>query len=82
MLLPVPKDLLPPATKAKVRQRHMDGEEDSETDSEGESEEPHLTEVNDDLVDMAVFSSLIDLPFEVPGDEYNGREPWYFTEKH
>ncbi|EME47312.1 hypothetical protein DOTSEDRAFT_21105 [Dothistroma septosporum NZE10] len=73
VLLPVPKEILPPACKEKARRRHTDDEEDSETDSE--DEEPQL-------VDMSVFSSLVDLPFEVPGDDYNGREPWYFTEKH
>lgn len=81
VLLPVPKELLP--EKAKARQRHTDGGEDSETDSDGEELQVSGKEVDAaQLVGMSVFSSVIALPFEVPGDAYSGREPWYFTEKH
>ncbi|KAK6439983.1 hypothetical protein LTR95_003791 [Oleoguttula sp. CCFEE 5521] len=36
----------------------------------------------DGLADMSVFDDVIKPPFMIPGVEYEGREPWYFQEKH
>ncbi|EME85501.1 uncharacterized protein MYCFIDRAFT_133255 [Pseudocercospora fijiensis CIRAD86] len=58
--------ILPVARKVK------DENGDEETDDEGEDEKA--------LVSMNAFANVIDLPFEVPGEEYAGREPWYFME--
>nr|OQO15934.1 hypothetical protein B0A51_17120 [Rachicladosporium sp. CCFEE 5018] len=35
-----------------------------------------------DLADMSVFDGVVKPPFMIPGVEYDGREPWYFQEKH
>lgn len=72
VLLPVANDKFP-------GKRSVD-EDDNETESESEdpvSAEPAKTNVGTD-----VFRGLIDIPFEIPGPCYNGREPWYFTEEH
>lgn len=36
----------------------------------------------DGVVDMEVFKNIVEPPFMYPGIEYEGREPWYFQEKH
>ena len=35
---------------------------------------------DENVVRMAVFDNIVPPPFEVPGKEYEGREPWYFQE--
>lgn len=75
VLLPVPKDVLvPPKAAVKVKNPTPEGE-DSETESEAEEEVPAK-----ELVGMHVFKGIIDLPFEMPGSLYQGREPYYFKE--
>lgn len=34
------------------------------------------------VVDMNVFKNFVEPPFMYPGLEYEGREPWYFMERH
>jgi hypothetical protein len=47
------------------------------------STEGAKTEAGDDgIVDMEVFKHVVEPPFMYPGLEYEGREPWYFMEKH
>ena len=29
---------------------------------------------------MDVFKDLVDVPFKFPGEEYRGKDPWYYTE--
>jgi hypothetical protein len=41
---------------------------------------PTTAAVEAKIPDIAVFRSVIDLPFVVPGSPYNGEEPWYFME--
>jgi len=33
-----------------------------------------------DIPTMEVFKGLVDVPFKLPGEEYRGRDPWYYTE--
>ncbi|KXT14016.1 hypothetical protein AC579_10037 [Pseudocercospora musae] len=66
VILPVARNV----TKEKVKDENGDEETD---DDEGEPDEKQL-------VGMDAFANVIDLPFEVPGEEYGDREPWYFTE--
>lgn len=65
--------VLLPVARQKVKEE-VEGE-DSET--EDSDEEPEQAE----MVEMAAFKGVIDLPFQYPGDVYNGREPWYFKEQ-
>ena len=48
------------------------------------STEGAKTEAGEDgIVDMEVFKEVVEPPFMYPGLEYEeGREPWYFQEKH
>jgi hypothetical protein len=47
------------------------------------STEGAKTEAGEDgVVDMEVFKDVVEPPFMYPGCEYEGREPWYFMEKH
>lgn len=89
VLLPVPADKLSGVSvndsdksgESSTRQKVRDEQVDSETESEAEDEDAVATALSLSAVPpMEVFKDLIDLPFEVPGDRYNGREPWYFTE--
>jgi hypothetical protein len=39
-------------------------------------------QVNVGLVGFDVFKTLLDVPFETPGEKYrDGQEPWYFKEQ-
>ncbi|GAB7343859.1 hypothetical protein MBLNU457_1825t2 [Dothideomycetes sp. NU457] len=31
-------------------------------------------------IPMDVFKDVVDVPFKYPGEEYQGRDPWYYTE--
>ncbi|KAF7195681.1 Tyrosyl-DNA phosphodiesterase 1 [Pseudocercospora fuligena] len=64
--------ILPVARNVK-QEKVKDENGDEETDEEDEEDEKQL-------IGMDAFANVIDLPFEVPGEEYGGREPWYFTE--
>lgn len=75
VILPVPIDGLP-AAAGKPKQRDDNG--DSETESE---EEEAIEHREPGLVDIECFKGIIDLPFSIPGEEYNFREPWYFKEQ-
>lgn len=61
-------------------------EDDSETADEDETEDEDEVEaeksgkVPEQLVGMEVFDEIVEPPFEIPGDKYNGRDPWYFME--
>jgi hypothetical protein len=50
--------------------------------SSGATGKRKLTAIPDtaQIPEMSTFSTLFDLPFVVPAEEYNGREPWYFME--
>jgi hypothetical protein len=85
VVLPVSAEKLPsPAAVAGKappgRVRAHDEHGDSETDSD-EDEIVAGPGACQDVIAMEVFQDLVDLPFQVPGAEYDGREPWYFTEK-
>ena len=56
--------------------------DDSETESEGETETKGKRPRSDDLVGIEVFKDLVEPPFEIPGAEYDGKQPWYFLEQH
>ena len=60
--------------KAIVKKESIDGE-DSETESEDEG-----VEETGDIVGMDVFSGFVDPPFEIPGQVFGDKEPWYFQE--
>ncbi|CAK3808245.1 phospholipase D nuclease [Lecanosticta acicola] len=60
------------ARKAGIKTEPVEGHVDSETEDEEEEE--------DGLVGMEVFRNVVDIPFEVPGQTYDGREPYYFKE--
>ncbi|KAK4505703.1 hypothetical protein PRZ48_003668 [Zasmidium cellare] len=68
--------LLPVARQKAVKVKQEVEGDDSETEVSDEESEPV------DIVEMDAFKGIIDLPFQYPGDAYNGREPWYFTEEH
>ncbi|KAF2161287.1 hypothetical protein M409DRAFT_28325 [Zasmidium cellare ATCC 36951] len=68
--------LLPVARQTSVNVKQEVEGEDSET--EDSDEEPEQAA----MVEMEAFKGIIDLPFECPGETYNGREPWYFKEEH
>jgi hypothetical protein len=57
-----------------VKREKMPGE-DSETESE--DDDPAQEE---ELVGMEVFDNIVRPPFKIPGDSFDGREPWFFQE--
>ena len=59
-----------------------DSETDSETEDEDKTEAKRTRKVSEQLVGMEVFDEIVKPPFEIPGEKYNGREPWYFTENN
>lgn len=65
----------------KVKKEKIEGE-DSETeseDSETESEDEGDSNA-ENIIGMEAFKGLVDPPFEIPGELYGDREPWYFLE--
>lgn len=46
-------------------------------DGKGEKEQKRKP-----MLSMDVFDGVVDVPFRYPGRDYEGREPWYFTEPH
>ncbi|KAK4541005.1 hypothetical protein LTR36_008374 [Oleoguttula mirabilis] len=81
VLLPVPAEKLEKVKlETPVNNEKVEGE-DFETESDEEGPLTKNTSDAGELVGMQVFEGLVDLPFEYPGDEYNGREPWYFQER-
>jgi hypothetical protein len=55
--------------------------EEVETESEDDGQETDDGEQTEDVLPrMNVFGGIADLPFEYPGAEYDGKEPWYFME--
>ncbi|KAK0257409.1 hypothetical protein LTS09_007884 [Friedmanniomyces endolithicus] len=89
VLLPVPEERLRGATaregkveRAVVKKESVEGEgEDSETESDEEGDNVEGVGKGEQVVGMDVFDGLAKPPFEYPGREYEGREPWYFQER-
>ncbi|KAK1089702.1 hypothetical protein LTR48_000176 [Friedmanniomyces endolithicus] len=83
VLLPVSEEkLLGTAveTGRKVKMEQVEGE-DSETESDEEGDSAESVGKGEQVVGMEVFEELVRPPFEYPGREYEGREPWYFQER-
>ncbi|KAK0955555.1 hypothetical protein LTR91_022806 [Friedmanniomyces endolithicus] len=87
VLLPVPEERLRGATaregkveRAVVKKESVAGE-DSETESDEEGDAGEGVGTRKQVVGMEVFDGLAKPPFEYPGREYEGREPWYFQER-
>lgn len=86
VLLPVDAEKLKAARKeievpVRAEVKAKGPGEDSETDSEDEAD-PEVVKKESPIVGMSVFEGVVSLPFEYPGQEYKGREPWYFQERH
>jgi hypothetical protein len=91
VLLPVPAERMEKHMKsmkdAAVEKEHVDGEDsetasdDSETESEGDSGTVNGAKGSMRVVNMEVFDQIVKPPFEMHGRKYDGRQPWYFTEK-
>jgi hypothetical protein len=83
VLLPVPADELAQhrdrTADDTVKRENVPGD-DSETESEDEGEATKSTPPAADVVGMEVFDNLVRPPFTMPGQTYDGREPWYFQE--
>ena len=83
VLLPVPADKLADSVEEKpsvaVKKEKVPGE-DSETESEDEGLETVIK--REELVDMEVFDGIVKPPWEMPGEDYDGRLPWFFQERH
>jgi hypothetical protein len=56
--------------------------ESSETEDEDEAEVQRGQKVPEQPLGMEVFDEIVEPPFEMPGDKYNGRAPWYFMESN
>ncbi|KAF2216252.1 hypothetical protein CERZMDRAFT_33249 [Cercospora zeae-maydis SCOH1-5] len=77
VILPIPQASLDTdEPKEMVKGREING--DSGTESKRE-EDPKPAQAA--LVPMEAFNDVLKLPFQVPGDSYGTREPWYFTEQ-
>lgn len=81
-VLLVPKEKIAPSRKqtieSVVKKEKIAGE-DSETESEDEAvDEGHTA--NSKIIGMDVFDDLLKPPFQIPGQAYGDREPWYFQE--
>lgn len=63
--------------KARVK---VEGE-DSETESEDEGDEGPMRVVKEELVGFEVFDEIVKPPCEMPGERYDGKQPWYFQER-
>lgn len=84
----------PIGEKETSRQKEVDGVERTESKGGGEEQsrkneaagEKQIKMVGGRegsevvVVGMEVFSGIVDVPFEYPGQEYEGKEPWYFKE--
>lgn len=82
VLLPVSDEMIEACTRTregdvKVKKEKIAGE-DSETESEDEDVANEFR--MDELVGMEVFEHVVRPPFKIPGDSYDGREPWFFQE--
>ncbi|KAI5359178.1 Putative ubiquitin interacting, tyrosyl-DNA phosphodiesterase I [Septoria linicola] len=77
VLLPVPTSVGAAQKAARPKQRDANGDSDTE-----DEDEPLPVPAAPALAGMNVFDGIVSLPFHVPGDAYNGREPWYFTEQN
>lgn len=57
--------------------------DDSETESEAEGAiEYSARPLDGEIVGMDVFKDVVPPPFQLPAQQYNDREPWYFLEQH
>lgn len=85
VLLPVPRESLdagrPCSTKPKVAMK-QEKKDDSETESEAEEESAQGSAAAREMVGMEVFDGIVKPPWRIPGDEYSGRQPWFFQERH
>lgn len=91
VLLPVPAERMEEHTRTGratvVKKGHVDGEdsetasEDLETEGEDNGEDADGAKKSTPLVGIEVFDQIVRPPFEIPGRKYDGRQPWYFTEK-
>ncbi|WPG99792.1 Hypothetical protein R9X50_00261100 [Acrodontium crateriforme] len=63
----------------KIKKEKVDGE-DSETESEDSETESESDGDAMEVIGMNAFEGLVDPPFEIPGELYGDREPWYFLE--
>ncbi|KAK1821800.1 hypothetical protein LTR12_003849 [Friedmanniomyces endolithicus] len=66
--------------RATVKKESVEGE-DSETESDEEGDDVEGVGNRGQMVGMEVFDESVTPPFEYPGREYEGREPWYFQER-
>lgn len=90
VLLPVQEEKIEAWEKAQdgVAVKEDEDGDDSETEidgSETESEDGGTTtngkNMPKTMVGMEVFDGIVKPPFKMPGHKYEGREPWYFTER-
>nr|POF18686.1 tyrosyl-dna phosphodiesterase 1 [Quercus suber] len=82
VLLPVPDARLTPKKERKsVEAAKKDPADESETESETSETESEAGDEDDKIVGMDVFQGIVDPPFEIPGQLYGGREPWFFLER-
>jgi hypothetical protein len=91
VLLPVPAERIKKHMRSMkepvVEKEHVDGEgsetesEDSETESKRDCGTVNGAKKSMPLVGMEVFDQVVKPPFDMPGRKYDGRQPWYFTEK-
>ena len=71
--------------EVEVKKEKIDGE-DSETESEDEYErrvekEKTRKEKDDGIVGLEVFEGVVKPPCRMPGERYEGKQPWYFMEQ-
>ncbi|KAJ9618842.1 hypothetical protein H2203_008658 [Taxawa tesnikishii (nom. ined.)] len=56
-------------------------DDETASESEGVTEQAERNNETGEQVKMDVFKGVLDLPFEYPGQSYEGKAPWYFTER-
>ena len=87
VLLPVPEEKLAASRESSIGKKEDDVKvkiegEDSETESEDEGAGQVGGEgKKDELVGFGVFDDTVKPPCDMPGEKYQGREPWYFMER-
>lgn len=86
VLLPVSQNVLAAHSKTseEVIKKEKVAGEDSETESDDDDDDGDAvgpSKARQGLVGFEVFDDIVKPPCEMPGERFNGKQPWYFQER-